>query len=222
LLDGFILTQDPRFIAKAEELIRRCIHPRDDIEARNLLDAERRWSYTVFLQALGRYLDFKIENGQFDKRYAYAQASLLHYARWMAGHEVAYLRRPEILEYPTETWSAQDMRKSDVFKFAAKHARAAERERFLERSAFFFHSSVGELISSKTRTLARPVVLMMSQGYMHGYFQRNPEESAPLAEGEPNFGVPEVFISQRERAKRKLKLLVLAGLGAILVLAILT
>ena len=28
---------------------------------RDLLDAERRWSYTVFLQVLGRYLDLKVE-----------------------------------------------------------------------------------------------------------------------------------------------------------------
>ena len=32
--------------------------------------------------------------------YAYARASLLHYARWMADHEVPYLSRPERLEYP--------------------------------------------------------------------------------------------------------------------------
>ena len=39
-LNAWRLTGDRRFLAKAEELIRRCIHPRDDVEALNLLDAE--------------------------------------------------------------------------------------------------------------------------------------------------------------------------------------
>jgi hypothetical protein len=221
LLDGFILTQESRFLAKAEQLIRRCIHPCDDLAVRNLLDVERRWSYTVFLQALGRYLNFKIERGQLDKTYAYAQASLLHYACWMADHEVPYLSRPDILEYPTETWSAQDMRKSDVFAFAATHARGGVRERFLERSASFFRSSIGELASAKTRTLTRPVVLLMSHGYMQAYFQLHPEEAAPQADSDQNFGRPERFLSQRARVEKTMKWAMLLGLGASLLFAVL-
>ena len=90
--------------------------------ARNLLDAENRWFYTMFLQSLGCYLDYKAERGEIDSMYAYSRANLLHYARWMADHEYPYLEKPEILEYPTETWAAQDMRKSEIFKYATKHA----------------------------------------------------------------------------------------------------
>ena len=122
LLDGHRLTGEPKFLDKAEQLIRRCIHPADDVPKRNLLDVENRWFYTMFLQALGKYLDHKAERGDLDAVYAYARASLLHYARWMADHEVPTLSRPEILEYPNETWAAQDMRKCEVFQFAAKHA----------------------------------------------------------------------------------------------------
>src|SRR5207248_3079 len=43
LLDGFRLSGKPSYLSKMEELIRRCIHPADDVAARNLLDAERRW-----------------------------------------------------------------------------------------------------------------------------------------------------------------------------------
>src|SRR5205085_782607 len=50
LLDGYRLTGNPAFRAKLEQLLHRCIHPADDIAGRNLLDAEYRWSYTVFLQ----------------------------------------------------------------------------------------------------------------------------------------------------------------------------
>src|SRR5262249_27711681 len=160
LLDAHYLTGEARFFAKAEQLIRRCIHPADNLANRQLLDAERRWYYTVFLQALGRYLDHQADQGELGYSYAYARASLLHYARWMADNEYPYLDKPEMLEYPTETWAAQDMRKSEVFKYAAKHAAGVERARFLERADFFFRSSVTTLQGMKTRTLARPVVLL--------------------------------------------------------------
>ena len=100
LIDGHRLSGEAAFLAKAEQLIRRCIHPADNVPARNLLDAENRWFYTMFLQSLGRYLDYKAERGELDRMYAYARASLLHYARWMADHEYPYLEKPEILEYP--------------------------------------------------------------------------------------------------------------------------
>jgi hypothetical protein len=223
LLDGHCLTQgsgDPRraqvFLEKAEQLIRRCIHPADDIEARNMLDAERRWSYTVFLQALGKYLDYKAERDELDWMYTYGRAALLHYARWMAEHEYPFLEKPEMLEYPTETWVAQDMRKSEVFKFAAKHASGEERKRFLERSEFFFRHVTTTLMGMKTRTLARPVVILLSNGFMHAYFQKHPDEIAPLPRVNPSdFGEPEVFMPQKVRAKRRLLILtaVLATIG---------
>jgi hypothetical protein len=218
LLDGHRLTGDAAFLAKAEQLVRRVIHPADDVEGRNLLDAENRWFYIMFLQSLGRYLDYKAELGQLDRAYAYARASLLHYARWMAGREYPYLEKPEILEYPTETWAAQDMRKSEVFKYAAKHAAGEERARFAERSEFFFRYATTALAGMKTRTLCRPVVLLLSYGFMHAYFQRHPETAAPPpAEAAHDFGTPEVFVPQKVRAKKRLRFLaaIAAGLTAL-------
>jgi hypothetical protein len=214
LLDAHRLTGEGRFLAKAERLIRRCIHPADDLARRDLLNAERRWFYTVFLQALGRYLDDKAQRGELDRMYAYARASLLHYARWMAEHEYPFLDKPEKLEYPTETWAAQDMRKSEVFKLAARHAAGAEKARFLERSEFFFRSSTGTLSGMETRTLARPVILLLSYGFMHAYFQQHPETSAPPpAQPEPDFGRPEEFVPQKAIAKKRAVLL--AGAAAV-------
>jgi YetA-like protein len=215
LLNGHRLTREDRFLAKAQELIRRCIHPADDVAARNLLDAENRWFYTMFLQALGRYLDYKVELGQLDFLYAYARASLLHHARWMAEHEYPYLEKPEILEYPTETWAAQDMRKSEVFDYAAQHAIEAERERFQERAEFFFRYCTMALSGMPTRTLCRPVALMLSYGFQHAYFRRHQEESAPEPASIPaDFGRPEAFTPQKARAKKRLVLL--AGASAAL------
>jgi hypothetical protein len=220
LIDGHRLSGDPAFLTKAEQLVRRCIHPADDIAKRNLLDVENRWFYTIFLQALGKYLDHKAAASELDSTYAYARASLLHYARWMAEHEVPTLSRPEILEYPNETWAAQDMRKSEVFQFAAKHATGAEREKFLERAEFFFRDSVSRLSAFPTRTLARPVVLMLSFGYMHAHFQKHPEESAPPAVEVKDFGTPQEFVPQRVIAKKRAKLLAACGFAGGLVGAV--
>ena len=210
LLTGHRATGDAKFLLKAEELIRRCIHPRDDIGERNLLDAERRWFYTVFLQALGKYLDVKIELQSVDAMYQYARSSLLHYADWMVSHEYPYLDRPEILEYPTETWAAQDMRKSDVFMFAARHATGAARDRFLERAGFFFQASVSKLSSLPTRTLTRPVVLMLTNGLMHA----GCPTSATAPEGPrlsaADVGVPVHFVPQKTRALERATLLAAA------------
>jgi hypothetical protein len=211
LINGHRLNGDATMLAKAEQLIRRCIHPADDVPARNLLDAENRWFYTMFLQSLGRYLDYKAERGELDHMYAYARASLLHYARWMVADEYPYLDKPQVLEYPTETWAAQDMRKSEIFKYASKHASGEERGRFLERSGFFFRYSVDKLSSMPTRTLARPVVLLLSYGYMHAYFQKNPNELAPAPPAVQDFGKPEVFVPQKTRAMRRFKFLAIAG-----------
>jgi hypothetical protein len=218
LVDGHRITGDRVFLAKAEQLIRRCIHPQDDIADRNLLDAERRWYYTMFLQAVGKYLDHKAELGELDEPYAYARASLLHYARWMAQYEYPYLEKPEILEYPTETWPAQDMRKSQVFKFAARHADEGDRARFLERAQFFFEYSTRTLTGMPAkRALARPVVLLLANGFMHAWFQGRTDIAAPRPSREPSsYGRPQRFVTQRDRARKRA--VALAGLAALTLL----
>ena len=211
LLEGHRLTGDRRFLDKAEELIRRCIHPNDAIAELNLLEPERRWSYTIFLQVVGRYLVFKRDLRQFDRMYAYARESLLRYARWMADHEFPYLTKPELLEFPTETWAAQDMRKSEVFKLAATHTTGEERRRFLERSQFFFNESTGTLLGAATRTFTRPVVVMLSNGFMHAFFQRNSDIAVMPEAAVDDFGLPQRFVPQKVRTKRRL--LVAAGIA---------
>jgi hypothetical protein len=203
LLDGFRLTGQSEFKDKAEQLIRRCVHPADDVDARGLLDVEVKWSYTVFLQALGRYLQFKRELGEFDFMYAYARASLVKYASWMLQHERPYLDKPEILEYPNETWIAQDMRKSEAFKYAAMHAGGVLRRRFLERSRFFFEYVVETLLASGHHTRTRPLVLMLTNGYREAAFGHEVPDYSDDAR-EFDFGVPESFVPQRAKVKRRL------------------
>jgi hypothetical protein len=220
LLDAHRLTGEPRFLAKGDEIIRRCVNPADDVAARRLLDAERKWFYTMFFQALGKYLDYKTELGQRDEHYAYAQASLLHYAAWMADHEYPYLEKPEILEFPTETWAAQDIRKSDVFNFAACHSTdSCQRGRFRERAKFFFDYSTRTLREMPTHSLARPIVVLLNSGFIESHIDLH-GASAPRPDREiHDFAAPSAFVPQDVRVRRRLAaiaaLLAAMGLGSV-------
>jgi hypothetical protein len=221
LTDGHRLTGDARFLTKAEELVRRVIHPADDLVGGQLSDPEGHWFYTMFLQALGKYLHYRAERGLVDDHYAYGRASLLHYARWMREHEYPYLEKPEKLEHPTETWAAQDVRKSDVFYYAAIHAAGMERDAFLERAAFFHDHSVGSLRAMATRTFARPVIVMLTSGFMHGWLERHPDVHEPVPPASEDFGAPTEFIPQRRQAERRVKMIAAAGVaGALALLAL--
>jgi exo-rhamnogalacturonan lyase-like protein len=216
LLDAYRLTGEPRFIEKAERLIRRVVHPDQDIRGLRLDVPEQRWFYTMFLQALGKYLHYKVARRELDAMYAYGRASLLHYARWMVTNEHPYLEKPEKLEFPTETWAAQDIRKSDVFYFAALHASGNERERFVDRARFFHDYSTRTLLRSPTRALARPVAILLTSGFMHGFIARQPDMSAPDPSQSDAFGKPERFVPQRERAKRRAVLLAVMAAAVVL------
>jgi hypothetical protein len=200
---------------KGEQLIRRCTHPRQDIGALTLLDAENRWFYTMYLQALGKYLHWKIERGELDAMYAYGRDVLLHFARWMAEHERPYLERPERLEFPTETWAAQDIRKSEVFDYAARHAQGDDTARFTERAEFFFRYSIDTLATMPTRTLARPVVLMCVHGLLRAHARTHGVIPAPSAGDDwaSRWPAPEVFVGQKAKAKRRVRLLAAAAVA---------
>jgi len=217
LLDAHRLSGEARYLAKADALVARCVHPDDDQHALQLLDAENRWSYTVFLQVVGKYLDYRSERGLVDERYAYARDVLLNYARWMAEHERPYLDHPEGLEYPTETWAAQDIRKAAVFEFAARHARDdGERSTFLQRAGRFFDYSVMTLRDAPTGRLARPLVLLLAYGFQRPLLPPS-IETPQIPQAAPKARVP--FVPLKRRVVRRLMLIAAIGAAAVLLLA---
>lgn len=165
LVDAWLLTEDPIFLDNARILITRAVSPTDDIPAQDLLNAEIRWMYTIFLQALGRYLGVLAETGLQDTGYAYARAVLLHYARWMADHERGYLDSPEGLDFPDETWAAQEIRKADVFAYAAAYAAPSEKAVFTSKCRKFFDRCMNTLASFQSRRFTRPVAILMTCGH---------------------------------------------------------
>ena len=210
LLDAHRLTGAPRYLEKADALVARCVHPDDDQDELQLLDAENRWSYTVFLQTLGKYLERLADLGLIDQRYTYARDVLLNYARWMSRCERPYLEHPEQLEYPTETWAAQDIRKAAVFEFAARHSTEdAERKTFLERATYFFDYSVNTLRHAATGRLARPLVLLLAYGFQRPVSPDSPESDVRIEAALPRARA--AFTPQRRRVVRRLLLTLAAG-----------
>ena len=208
LLDAHRLTDDARYLTKAEGLVARCVHPDDDVQALGLLDVENRWSYTVFLQVLGKYLEYRAERGLTDSAYEYARAVLIRYAVWMSEHERPYLETPEKLEFPTETWAAQDLRKAAVFEFAARYATAGDqRSLFLDRAGRFVDQSIAYLAASPTAHLTRPLVLLLA------YAVQRPRGEAPAATAAASshdWSPRRRFVPQRRRVVRRL---IWAGAG---------
>jgi hypothetical protein len=222
LLTAFQLSGHRRYVDKAEELMRRCINPGDDIESLNLLDAERRWYYTVFLEAVGLYLWQKAARGELDQTYDYARRSLLHYARWMCEHEYPYLDRPEILEYPNETWSAQDMRKSEVLAVAGLCAQGPDRDRMLTASQRFFDDVLTRLPALPTHHYTRPMVLLLTRGYALPWVRQHTDAALPAAHSAGAHEQPARFEPQKVRAMRRAKLLAGALFSSLALLAWLT
>jgi hypothetical protein len=203
LLDAFSLTGERLYLDKAEEFIARCIHPRDDIVARRLADIEGRWSYLVFLQVLGKYLDLKFDLGERDRKLRYARESLLAYARWMLIHEIPYAMCLDRVEYPTETWLAQDLRKSVVFGYAAAYSDATLRDAFLEASETYYRESIGRLTTFETRTCTRPLAIVLQNGALLDW-RVTAAMIAPFEALDDDYGNPGRFAPQRDRVARLL------------------
>jgi hypothetical protein len=205
LLDGWLASGRRHYLDKAEALIRRCVHPDDDVAARDLLSVELRWSYTVFLSALARYLYLKAEAGELDEAYAYARAALLRYAGWMLGHEEPYFDHPEKLEYPTETWAAQEFRKANVLRLAAAHAEESLRPRLLHRADELARRGWEDLMRFQPAATARSRAILFSEGVREQYFRAFGVEPAPAPAGTFDFGRPEAFVPQRQRVLSRLR-----------------
>lgn len=203
LLDAHALTGQRRYLEKAEELLRRCVHPADDIAARRLEEPEPRWSYLAFLQVLGRYLDAKLELAEIDYDFHYARDSLLHYAGWMLEHEVPYRELLHKVAIPTETWPAQDIRKCHVLHLAARFDGSARAHDFRAKAAFFYERCLADLQTFETRYLTRPLVILCVFGFLHEYYRQHAE---PAGSGDDawrhgyDFGAPAAFVPQRRRA----------------------
>lgn len=203
LLDALELTDNERYLRKAEELIRRVVHPDDDREGFELLsNPEVRWSYLVMLLAVLRFLEVKAERGELDDEYGYAQATVLSYGRWMMKHETLSSKKRDLLEIWTESWPAQDLRKGLILMQLGRHlSDDAECAAFRARGRELFLDAQTELLEWETATLARPLFLVMRYGYLGSFWmQRDDLEPLPQVVSKGH-GRPSGFIPWKGKPK---------------------
>lgn len=216
LLDAWILTQQPHYMEKAEELIRRVVHPEQDCHQLHLSDAEGHWSYTVCLVAIGRYLGVKLEAGQTDENYDYARASLQNFGHWMLQNEKPALSEPEKLTLPTVAWAAQEFRKANALRIAASCIDDPEVETSMRRKADELHDAAwADFYSFGTsHVTARCLSIVMTEG-LRGVFHRDSRpDYFPPARGRQSWGRWEMFVPQKQRVRQLLRNPVNAMLAA--------
>jgi hypothetical protein len=177
LLDSFELTQNEVYIAQVENILSNTVHPNEDLSLRTLDDVESNWFYTVYLQALCKYLLIKLTNKTLDEHFYYNRDCLLNFADWMLTNERPYLEKPEILEYPNDTWTAQDLRKAYVLA-AASYFSPKDGSQYMQKAEFFEHYVSDKLHHSETKTYTRILVLLMqNQGATAFFKKQSPKDT---------------------------------------------
>jgi len=221
LLTGFELTGDRKYLEMAVALMRRTVHPQENLERLDLLNAELRWFYTMYLQALCRLIDVLEQTPGQEASLQYGVASLLHYARWMVVHERPILDTPERLQYPTETWAAQDIRKWHTLAYAARWCSSQqEGQAMMDKAEWFYDYVMRTLDGFETKSLCRPVVLLMNYGWQRDGMLKAFHEMGLRSIELPTQWPPNVeFVPQKQIAMQRAKRLVVS-VGALSVLAI--
>lgn len=201
LLDSFELTGEQSYLDNASLVIKNTVHPNDDIIARDLGNVEECWFYTVFLQAVTRFLQLKETHQQVDESFQYAQQVLLNYTSWMLAHEAPYLDKPDILEYPNHTWAAQDIRKANLFFAAAYFAQnSAQQEQFIAKGEYFYQYVTQTLEKENTRDYTRILsILMQNHGAKSYYSQRIATQESFFIQEKQKFAQEEKSAKQHLR-----------------------
>jgi hypothetical protein len=172
LMDCYALDRAPTTLTRLAAIIRHTIHPAEYLGGRELNNVEEHWFYVVLLQALCRYLLLKADLEQWDEDFVYARDCLLHYADWMVANEAPYLDKPEILEFPNHTWTAQDLRKANVLFWAAywspevsSQSEAESPAKYAAKAAEFVDYITKTLSNEPSRQYTRILALLMQNEY---------------------------------------------------------
>lgn len=207
LLDAWLLTGSPRYLNKLEELIRRCVHPSQNPDELHLLDAEGHWSYTVFLNSLGRYLIAKRDAELFDGMYTYARDVMKTYGRWMAVNERRTLDCPEELQYPTEAWAAQDFRKANVLRIAACCEDDATLAASMRTKANEINDAAWKDFAAfgEASLTARCFSIVMTEGHRDVFHRTTEPDLIPACPAGYESSSWTMFVPQKQRVKERLK-----------------
>jgi hypothetical protein len=179
LLDCFDLTENIELLKEMGLVVRGTFHPNENIELRDLNNIEKSWFYTVYLQAVVKYLLLKETRESIDNDYWYARHALMHYGEWMLSNESFYLSNSDQLEFPNDTWCAQDTRKMNLFcyfyYFSSKETNA-----YLHKANEYYAYIVKHMESSNEVHFARILALLMqNDGVTQKFGLDDPKVLAP-------------------------------------------
>jgi hypothetical protein len=137
----------------------------------------------------------------------------------MIEHERLTLDRPEQLQYVTETWAAQDLRKANVLRLAAAMAPADLADACRAKGNELSDSAWQALLSFPSVHVTRAIAITAIEG-TRDYYLRRQQSTASWPEPKPAvFAPPAPFIPARQRLKRKLTTIGgLAGVSYALIL----
>ncbi len=169
MMDRYTLLGQVEDLNKCAHIIFNTVSPEDNLANRDLENIEETWFYTVFLQAVCRFIQIKESESQNDAAYAYAVRSLVHYANWMAKHEYAYLDKPDILEFPNQTWTGQDLRKLCVLHFARHYMEQEQAKTALRKADELLAKIESRLSGSEESQTTRVLCLMMQNANYDAY-----------------------------------------------------
>lgn len=193
LMDRFELIGKLSDLAQCGYIIKHTVSPKDDIAARELTNVEATWFYTVFLQAVCRFIQMKESRNECDEDYIYAVCSLTHYAQWMATNEYAYLDKPSVLEFPNQTWSGQDLRKLCVLEFAKSYLSKEWVDKTTQKTTTIKEAITSRLKDNREASTTRVLCLLMQNANFLAYSEvPSPLEITPkqekIVEGQYSMG----------------------------------
>lgn len=202
LLDAFELVPDRRRLDRAGWVLRNAFHEGDDPAGRGLGDIEAGWSYTVFLQAALRFLAVKEELGEIDHAYAHVRRAYMAYVRWVRTHQRPYLETPDELEFPNDTWAAQDLRRHALMLAAARYD-PDDRAGWRDAAARFGEPALQLLARSGTREFARIQAIILWNLGLSSDIARHPD--LPALEGALEVPEPAPSVNLRTIAAGSLR-----------------
>jgi len=173
LIDHYDLCEAPKLLKEMGQVIKQTIHPLEDINLRRLDDHENTWFYTVFLQAIVRYLLLKESRHNIDDDYWFARHAFMHYCHWMVDNECFYLDHPEQLEFPNDTWCAQELRKANLFYYAYYFSKDND-SHYIEQAEKFYKYVTNHLNKSTEANNTRILSILMQNNGVQQKFKTKP------------------------------------------------
>nr|WP_297347998.1 hypothetical protein [uncultured Glaciecola sp.] len=162
LLDSYELTANRQYVARASSIITQTFDATDIIAERNFQDIENTWYYIVFMQSVAKYLWLCETVYGIDHDYVSIKKSFLHYVEWIATQEQPYLVNHQKLEYPNDTWTAQDLRKIMVLNIASNYTDSPHLKELIQQKVDSLrHYVEDKLCNSDEKDFTRVLALVM-------------------------------------------------------------